>query len=107
MSDGPICIWVSRACDGDVVLHRYQVGDGPLCEVYMCSDFHGQYWPRVGESEEAAAVRTKRARQRMSGGPGNAALAEERRRQARERGRLRQRQDREVEDIELVDEEVV
>jgi hypothetical protein len=89
-----------------VKLHRVQVGDGPLREIYLCEGLHGKYWPQVGESAEKAAERTKRARSRFTGGAGNKALAEERRRAARERGRAR-RQLRPVEDVDLENEEVV
>jgi hypothetical protein len=68
-----------------VELHRVQIGDGPLIETPLC-EFHGQYWPKVGESPEEAAQRTQRARSRMRRGPNDfQAKNEERRRRARER----------------------
>jgi hypothetical protein len=84
------CAWPSGSCDTTKPPeeHRVQVGDGPLSIKLLC-EFHGQYWPKVGEDPEEAAKRTERARSRMRGG-GNSLTAKnaERARQRRERAAI-------------------
>lgn len=74
------CAWKSRRCDPlkpavpHLVTVRGKTEEKPLCE------FHGQAWPRVGESAEDAERRTKHARVALSGKPDYARKREEHRR---------------------------
>jgi len=61
-TEGLICTWKSRNCDDEhpIELYFYHSSQQPMCR------FHGQAWPRVGESEVDAKKRTKRARELLT-----------------------------------------
>jgi hypothetical protein len=54
-----VCDWRSNYCTLGGTIERYDTREGfkKLCK------FHGQAWPKVGESPEEAEKRTKRAKQ--------------------------------------------